>query len=102
MLPHKLRLSAANFPEKAEKFFSGKFIFAKRAPNRLGYNRYAAVIPAAKINKAVERHLLRRRILARAAKLPDASSDILLIVISLPGSKHELDSEFDKIKTILQ
>jgi ribonuclease P protein component len=101
MIQRSYRFSIRDFPEKADRFFSGKFILAKRVPNRLEHNRYAAAISAGRIKKAAERHLLKRRTLARAAKLPDAGSDILFVVLSAPGSKHELDAEFDRIRTAL-
>jgi ribonuclease P protein component len=102
MLPKRRRFSLRDFPEKAEKFFSGKILAAKRAPNRLNRNRFAAAIGAAKVKKAAVRNLLKRRLLARADNLPGSDWDILFIVLSRPASRRELDEEFDKIKEALK
>lgn len=101
MIAKKFRLSVQAFPASAPKVFSGKIFKIKCSPNNLGHNRYAVVVAAGRVKGAVVRNFLKRRILARAAGLPNVSSDILFIVLSAPGLKHELDAEFDKMKTAL-
>lgn len=101
MLPKKLRLSARDFPAKAEKFFSGRFLEAKRFRNRLGHNRYTVVVSAGRIKKATRRHLLKRRLLTRAMKFPSTSSDILFIALAEPELKSALDAEMVKLERSL-
>lgn len=98
MISRKHRLTIRDFPEKAEKFFSGKIMTVKKTQNGLEYNRYAVIVSGSKIKKAVDRHLLKRRILSRALELPSAGWDMLFIIASLPESKRELDAEFNRIK----
>ncbi len=102
MLPKKLRLRVQDFPAAARRIFSGKTLQVKGSRNQLGHNRLAVVISAGRVKKAVKRHLLRRRVLARAVKLPDAGLDILFIGLSMPASKLELDAEFDRIRAVLK
>jgi ribonuclease P protein component len=101
MLAKKFRFSPQNFSPSATTVFSGKILRVKCFPNYLGRNRYATVIAAGKVKKAVSRNRLKRKILSRAVNLPNTESDILFIVLSEPDSKRELDGEFDKIKTAL-
>lgn len=101
MISGKARLAAQNFPVSARRIFSGKILQVKASPNHLGYNRYAWVSAARRIKKAAQRHFLKRKVIARAAKLPNIASDILFIALSLPASKRELDEEFDRIRNAL-
>lgn len=92
-------MPTTRLPSLRRVIWSSLVILIKAEANNVGRNRLAVAVPAKRIKLAVDRHRLKRQILAAAARLPNHSEDLLLV---FQGKKKptiaEWRAEFDKIK----
>lgn len=98
MLNKKNRLSPLEFRgQKARSFFISKFkvLFVKKNE---GVNRFAVVIPASAVKKAVDRHYWKRRIIETAKLWKNKGLDAIIFVKNSPEKKekHEILSALTK------
>lgn len=103
MLDKKNRLSPAEFKgQKAHSFFISKFKvqFVKKT-EKLG--RFAVIIPAAVVKKAVDRHYWKRRIMEVLKPWKNKGIDAIILVKTKPEKEEKKDilsalsKEIDKI-----
>lgn len=103
MLNKKNRLSPTEFKgQKARSFFISKFkvMFVKKNE---GINRFAVIIPASVVKKAVNRHYWKRRILEKARLWKNKGLDAIIFVKNSPEKKEKeeilsaLSQEINKI-----
>jgi len=103
MLSKKNRLSPAEFKgQKAHSFFISKLKvqFVKKT-EKIG--RFAVIIPAAAIKKAVDRHYWKRRIAETLRPWKNKGIDAIILVKAKPEKGEEkeilsvLAKEIDKI-----
>ncbi len=96
MIPRRSRLKTSSFPRTAPFLWRSAGFSLKFVPNKLAYDRYGVIIPAAAVRSAVARHRLKRRLLALAAKLPASGRDLLFLVRK-DMAWRELQAEFAKM-----
>ncbi len=85
MFKKNLRLPIDDFKKKRPKSVSSDFFSIKFSPNGLEYNRFGVIISAKAEPKSTRRHLLKRKILSIAKKIPNQKTDFL--IITLPSVK---------------
>jgi ribonuclease P protein component len=81
MLARSERIPGKEFPRNATKIFAAPGLAVKAAPNGRRGNRFGFILSAKTEKSSVRRHELKRRIMARARKLPARGLDLLFIVL---------------------
>lgn len=103
MFKKNLRLPIDDFKKRKSKNANSDFFSIRFSPNGLERNRFGVIISSKAEPKSSRRHLLKRKILAAAEKIPNQRTDFLIIAlakvkaIEAKNINQEIDLLFSKI-----
>lgn len=81
MLKKAFRLPIAEFKRNRSRTVSSEFFSLKFSPNKVGHNRFGVILSAKSVPKSTVRHLVKRKVIAFCAGLPNCQTDFLFVVL---------------------
>jgi len=80
MLSSKFRLPPGKFKKGRHRLYFSTHLTISAAQNKLGFNRGAVIVSNAAAKKSTTRHELKRFFISLIEKLPNTSSDVLVVL----------------------